>query len=92
LSILPGKLYPSVSHFFGLRHPTAGEYNLLHPVAKPIAICFEVCGHFENSIFEDILKNAVARGTPVGKNCSTLITNLYFHPGSHFAILNFKQQ
>jgi len=28
------------------------------------AICFKVCWPFENSIFNDILKNALTRGTP----------------------------
>ena len=53
--------------FSDLRHPTEG--NIISGTQwalsrDPNAICFKVWWHFENSVFDDILKNALARGTP----------------------------
>jgi len=45
-----------------LRRPTEGKYNLRHPVGvETTAICFRVWWYFESTIFNNILKNALAR-------------------------------
>jgi len=51
-------------NLFRLAAPYRREMSLVAPSGEPIAICIKILLHFENSIFNDVLKNTLALGTP----------------------------
>ena len=72
---------------FRLAAPYRREMQFTAPTGKTMAICFKVWWHFENSIFNDVLKNALARAPaeyrklhPVGKHLSLIFyRSFYFY-------------
>ena len=55
---------PVFPNHFRLAAPYTRQTQFAAPSGEPIAIYFKVWWHFESGIFNDIVKNAVARSTP----------------------------
>jgi len=58
---MPMAVFPN---FFRLAAPHTRQIYFAVPNGDPRAIRFKVLWHFETNIFNDILKNALARITP----------------------------
>ena len=55
---------PVFPNLFRLTAPCKNEIYFAAPSGGFIAICRKVWWHWENALFDDILKNVLARGTP----------------------------